>query len=317
MPGYLRGKEPFPSLDAWRADGALFFRENLGARAGADIAAARLLSSIDSLDRSHWAATLLKPECSSFLLREPADWTWEELEDALEERPCRLDGPPEVLASPSARMLQTLRRSGKGSRGPTCQNAAFLSPGSRQFEDATQKLQAAIGLIQAMTPGYGAELAALVDCILLVDEHASFRGASGLTMRGAVMLSPEREWTAGVFAEELVHETTHTLLDLVSLRQPLLGGDEALEEKWSAPFRPDKRPLFGNFHALVVVARVVHLFHAFEEAGYADGIDWRQRALDYTARAQEPLAAIEAYPSLSPLAEQLLDLLVRPTLKER
>jgi HEXXH motif-containing protein len=211
-------------------------------------------------------------------------------------------------------MFAILKKSGKGSRSDSCENAEFLAADSPEFDEYRGKIDHAIALIGATTPGFAIEMQSVVDCISIVDDQASFRGASGLTLRGMVMLSPDPTWTTGVFAEELVHETTHSLLDLISIRQPFFGGEDALTEKWSAPFRPDKRPLIGNFHALVVICRLVHLFGNLRRSNAGLELDWLGRASDYVARSNEVLAAIENYPSLNPMARRLLEHLVKPTI---
>jgi HEXXH motif-containing protein len=177
-------------------------------------------------------------------------------------------------------------------------------------------LERALLLIERVAPGFRAEMDHLIDCVVLVDEGASFRGASGLAFRGMIMLSPEPGWTVCTFAEELVHEMTHLLLDLISIREPLLKGDLAFEELYAAPFRPDKRPLYGNFHAVVVVSRLIHLFQAFERHGVVEQETiWNDKAQEYARRSVEPLATLMAQGDLSEMAHRWLEMLVEPTLK--
>jgi hypothetical protein len=312
-PPFLIGAEPFPGLNGWTADAALFIRQNLGARCGVDPEGGAVLRSIDSLDQQEWVSTLLRPEFTAFLMGEPSPWTWRKLTLAL-ERPSDPATNPGIIEHPSLEMLAILKKSGKGSRRESCENAAFLPPGSEAFEKYRDKIQRAIAVIGTIAPGFAIEMQSVVDCIAIVDNQASFRGASGLMLRGMVMLSPDETWTTGVFAEELVHETTHTLLDLISIRQPLLEGDDALTEQWSAPFRPDKRPLIGNFHALVVICRLVHLFGKFRGSIVNAELNWVGRASDYVSRSRQVLQSIEEYPRLSPMAHSLLKHLIKPTI---
>jgi hypothetical protein len=313
LPPFLIGTEPFPGLDGWRADAALFVRQNLAARCLEDPEGDALLSSIDALEEEEWVSTLLRPEFTAFLLHEPNPWTWGKLALASKRR----SDPgtvPSIIEHPTLEMLSILKKLGKGSRRESCENASFLSVGSVEFNEYRDKIRQAITLIRAITPGFAIEMQSVVDCIAIVDREASFRGASGLMLRGMIMLSPDETWTTGVFAEELVHESTHTLLDLVSIRQPLFEGEEALREQWSAPFRPDKRPLIGNFHALVVICRLVHLFGRFRSSIVSSEVDWNRKAEDYVSRSIEVLRSVEEYPGLSPMAHSLLKHLIKPTI---
>lgn len=207
-----------------------------------------------------------------------------------------------------------LRHQGQGSRRSSSQYARFLEADTEEFKSYNKRYQEALSVLNTITPGYAADLQQSVDCIAFVDNMASFRGASGLSYRGLVLLSPDPTWDVGIFAEELVHETTHSLLDIISIRQPLLTGVDAFKSTWDAPFRPDKRPLFGNFHALVVVSRLIHLFHGLANSDVESEINWEARALNYSERSITALQSLLRYEHLSPMARLLLDSLVVPTI---
>jgi len=313
-PPFLIGTAAFPGLDGWKADAALLIQQSLAARADHSPECATLLQTINGLQENEWVKSLLRPEMTAFLSNEPRPWTWRQLAQRLDGRPLKAGARVSIIDTPGDEMLEVLRKSGKGSKRDSCANASFLNPQSAEHHRYRTQIERALSLIEEVTPGFAAELHSLVDCIAFVDDQASFRGASGLILRGMVMLSPDRDWSVGVFAEELVHETTHTLLDLLSIAEPLLEGDAALEEKWTAPFRPDKRPLVGNFQALVVVSRLVHLFGKFRRSRVASELDWSARAADYAARSKEALEPLDSYPRLSSMARRLLDHLVKPTM---
>ena len=112
----------------------------------------------------------------------------------------------------------------------SCAAANFIDPSTAQFASCATAVESALGLIERIAPGFRAEIEKLVECVVLVDEGASFRGASGLAFRGMIMLSPEPDWTTCTFAEELVHEMTHLLMDLISIREPLLKGEQAFDD---------------------------------------------------------------------------------------
>lgn len=60
------------------------------------------------------------------------------------------------------------------------------------------------------------------------------------------------------FCEHIIHETSHLHLDtLFSLDKLILNSPE---ERYSAPIRPDPRPMYGIFHATFVLSRMIKLF---------------------------------------------------------
>lgn len=312
VPRIFDGTEPFPNLERWTADGALFATQALRARlTGSD---EHLVDELVGLPEREWLRTALSPEIFAFLANEPRVWSTAELAEALRDsrgrRPC---GRTTVYSEPGPLFEQLLRRLGKGSRRDDCSEASFLAVDDERFLDATGKLSEATELVAETLPGFAADMDAAVHGVALVDDLASFRGSSGVIHRGLVFLSPTPDWTVATFAEELVHETMHNLIDLLGLRDPLLSGDDVYEERHAAPFRPDKRHVFGNFHAVLVVARLLLLFERFDELGVA-GDDWRARSLDYASRSKEPLDVVVAYPGLNALARLLVEEFARPVI---
>ena len=317
MASPLTGGDAFPRLADWRADGALFAHQAMLARRRLEPDDDGLLDVLGALGSQEWTSTLLRPEVFSFLASEPTRSTWGELATALKEGRGLTDaGGVAVMTTPSPRFTALLRVLGKGSRRESNADASFVDPASDEFSWCKQSITTAMTLLRSCVPGYAADVSMVIDSIALVDERASFRGSSGAIHRGLVFLSPDESWTPGVFAEEILHEATHNLLDLISLRNPLVQGDDAFEEKHSAPFRPDKRHVYGNLHALIVVARLIHLFAALADSPASGEADWRDRARDYAERSLEPLESVSAHPGLSGPARYLVDNLVVPALAQ-
>ena len=314
-PSFLTGSKPFPLIDGWCADAALFARQNLRSRETKTDECLAFLKHFGELSAEESVRTLLSPEVFAYLTSENNTPGWAELCTGLTVRSSRLRDQSLVWSQPSSQFKEMLKRQGKGSRRDSSSNANFIESSKPEFTRYASAIDRALLLLGKVTPGFREEINQLVDCIVLADEGASFRGASGLAFRGMIILSPESSWTDGIIAEELVHETTHQLLDLISLREPLLKGDRAFDVQWAAPFRPDKRPLFGNFHALVVISRLIHLFLAFERYGIEPETDWRARGQNYAMRSVEAFTSLKAYGDLSGIAKRLMEKLVEPTLK--
>lgn len=166
-----------------------------------------------------------------------------------------LPGGMELWGSPHEVYLRIVRSSGKGSRRESSERTSFVHDVHSQIGVIAE----ALALVREVAPGFFADTVAFTSAIAILDDQAAFRGASGLTHAGLSFFSPDATWDRLVWAEELVHEGTHNLLDAVDAQRPLLVGDGVMDEVHQAPLRPDKRPLYGNFHAMIVLARLARL----------------------------------------------------------
>src|SRR5262245_57595857 len=106
----LTGRDAFPRLDDWRANGALFAYQALLARREADPEDNGLVERLGALDKRVWAVTLLRPEVFSFLANEPSRSTWDELETTLDAERRLVDaGGLALMANPGPRFTALLR----------------------------------------------------------------------------------------------------------------------------------------------------------------------------------------------------------------
>jgi HEXXH motif-containing protein len=169
----------------------------------------------------------------------------------------------------------------------------------------------ALGLLAECAPGFRADIDTFVQAIVLCDD-ASFRGASGISKKGLVFFSPESAWSVVTWAEELVHEATHNILDAVGARIPLVEGDDAFREMHPGPFRPDPRHHYGNYHGLVVVARLIVLFDLLIRKGY-EVTTLEEKKADYIERSVESLKSL-GVARLSALGRVVFEAIVTPVL---
>lgn len=306
LTSWFAGAEPFPHLDDWRADAALFAHQSLLGLVEAGRCDPLTLESLVRLPQEEWEQTLLHPSSFAFIAGAGESHSWHSGRDATTLPLACVDRPGVLADAPAPEFAQLLQNLGSGSRRSSCDGARYLRSSDFSFSTYVAAIEDAVRFLVAERQGFADELRQTVQWIGLVDGAASFRGASGVIQRGLLLFSPDATWTWETFAEELVHEVTHTVLDLVSLREPLLTGERAFVAEHTAPFRPDPRPLFGNFHAVVVVARLACLFEALGAADQSAAEGWRRRAVDYVASAEQPLTTVMAYDGLSDLARTLL-----------
>ncbi len=321
------GLQPFPRSEDWIADVAAFAWEclvTLRNDRSEGTHSTEVMSRLAGLDQSKWLDTCYSPLMFSWLTdaeKSPKlrDKDWDSLLAELyaDQDPDYLsdDKKIQLWRRPVSRFLNRLQAMGQGSRSVSSKDAIYLDPDSEMYRLASGKLREAVSLIQACTPGYYRDLVNYVRGVVLVDNRASFRGASGLNQCGLIFFSPDEDWPAHKWAEELVHESTHCIVHCMDLRDHLVTGENALEEIHPGPFRPDPRHHHGNFHALSVVARLIVLFNRLAEAGYASD-ELLARRLDYLTRCRKSYDAFVESATLSPLGHELFVGLIRPMYSE-
>ncbi|MEN1834057.1 HEXXH motif-containing putative peptide modification protein [Pseudomonas lijiangensis] len=100
------------------------------------------------------------------------------------------------------------------------------------------------------------EAQALIDEIVLTGpgEEYHVRSASSYNLLGLVLIWADEVHSPVYYAQQVVHEAAHLRLFLKSTNDPFVLNPES--ELYTAPFRPDARPMLGIFHALFVLARI-------------------------------------------------------------
>ena len=321
------GVQPFPRSEDWIADVAAFAWECLNTLSkdrSEGTRGAEFVSRLADLDQVNWLKCCYSPLTFSWLtdaeqrfkLRDE-DWDSLSAELSADQHPEYLsdDHKLALWRRPVSRFLNRLQTMGQGSRSASSNDAIFLDPDSDTYRFASDRLREAVSLIQACTPGYYRDLVNYVRGVVLVDHRASFRGASGLTQCGLIFFSPDEDWPAHKWAEELVHESTHYIVHCMDLRDHLVTGENALDEVHPGPFRPDPRHHHGNFQALCVVARLIVLFTRLARSGHASD-EHIARRFDYLTRCRKSYDALVESATLSPLGYELFVGLIQPMYSE-
>lgn len=218
-----------------------------------------------------------------------------------------------ILSIPPPIIIQNLRTFGIGSRGADSSNANSISDINFFFAHKAKILES-VDFIKKYIPGFYKDFCIFITSIVLVDEYASFRGASSISNIGLIFFSPDNEWSEITWAEEIIHETTHNILDVVSVREPLLIGKDSYLEKYDAPFRKDKRHLYGNFHALCVISRLIQFHTCLISSGVNIKFS-KEKIEEYRMKASEPYKALLSDASFSGLGRALHDLIIKDILK--
>lgn len=124
----------------------------------------------------------------------------------------------------------------------------------------TDHVNAALALIENVTPDLHAEITTLVRDIVLTIEppnsNVRFDGGSHYQLWGLLVLNPRSHDRTVLFAEALVHEAAHLFLFGLTVDEPLVLNSD--EERFVSPLRDDRRPMDGIFHATFVTARMAY-----------------------------------------------------------
>ncbi|WP_024697284.1 aKG-HExxH-type peptide beta-hydroxylase [Pseudomonas avellanae] len=130
----------------------------------------------------------------------------------------------------------------------------FISADAVAAEKA--KLIAGIELLKVQSIDLYNEAETLIDEIVLTgpgDEY-HVRSASSYNLLGLVLIWADDVHSPIYYAQQVVHEAAHLRLFLKSTDDKFVLNPE--NQLYTAPFRPDARPMLGIFHALFVLARI-------------------------------------------------------------
>jgi hypothetical protein len=320
-----KGLRAFPFARRWKADlakSATVILHALADRTAGNGYAAQVVRSLDDLPSNAWADALAHPTvlawCSEAQRRSTiTDADWEAFAAELKHdngaltlaAGCRVV----VWTSPSQEFRRRMKGAGPGSLAESSNAAEFLTPNSEVFGDAIGKLSFALAELPKVAPGFFADVDNFLVALGLADDRASFRGSSALGRWGLVWFSPRLTWPPGIWAEELVHEATHGIIDAIASRQPVLLGSDIHEPKHRSPLRTDPRPLVGVFQALIVTARVLTLLDLIETTSL-DYPNLRKRR-NFLLEGFEPSAvAFKKNAHCSQLGQLIFDSYVAPHL---
>lgn len=302
------GGHAFPDTDGWLRFVALQVEGSARRLSGTDPRWRSWLDRWSTLPADRWCRELTSPHVVGSVYEAEPLAHREDPDGALIG-----SGATQLLLRrrPDTAELRWLRAHGPGSKGSSSERACFLDPTSTEYDEARLGLEQGLGLLERTAPGFAADVSAFIQQVALVDGLASFRGATGLAHFGMAFYSPDGTWNPAVWAEELVHEASHLILESVSFSERIVINEDAFEEKYDAPFRPDPRHLYGNMHALFVLARLFHLFARLRATPWEGEV--AERAVDYLRRSEPILNAVIRDAELSMTGSHVMSTFIVPS----
>ena len=130
----------------------------------------------------------------------------------------------------------------------------------------TYQLLSAIKLISTHFPNHWLETCNLTDEIVLLHNSGKIKihSASNFYTFGLILINILPNNSLLHYIEHLVHEISHLFLYIISTKDSLVKNRD--EEIFVAPFRKDKRPMTGIFHAFFVLARIIYVFNKLQSS---------------------------------------------------
>lgn len=315
------GFTEFPSAKNWLADYALLTESGINSIYDKTInkqVANKLLNHFNKLDEEGWLMFFLSPFTSFWLFEythknsiNGVEWLSLQIQAENFER-IFVNKDITIFKKLPDKFHDDLRSFGIGSKKDNCLEAKFLNINCQLFNLSVNNIIGAFELIQKYTPGFYIDSLNFINSISLVDNNASFRGASGAKRRGLIYFSPDESWDEYKWAEEIIHETTHCLLDIISARKVLLNNPDAFIEKYQAPFRRDKRPLHGNFHALTVISRCVIFFQNVRDSNKSLELTMNNKIIDFLDKGKIPYEQLKKDAIFSNLGEVIFNSIINP-----
>ncbi|MDO6704947.1 HEXXH motif-containing putative peptide modification protein [Photobacterium sp. 1_MG-2023] len=133
------------------------------------------------------------------------------------------------------------------------------SPNLLEYENTVAACEFTLNKIQENTPDLYQEMSEIIDKIIVVESNGVNAG-SYLNALGTFIVrtfdSESEHWTR--MLEHIVHESAHNLLYHLWYQAPLITDDDGL---YYTPFRLDRRPLSGVYHAMYVLSRTIFAFN--------------------------------------------------------
>jgi hypothetical protein len=139
-----------------------------------------------------------------------------------------------------------------------------LQPLREWSQDVTGRLKAALAMIRKFWPAAYKEMPLVVKKLIVYRGHAVI-GFTDFRYHGSVFFKYEwlmkRKHLEEV-AEDLIHEAAHVRLNSIMGATALFRNDD--REIYPSPLRRDLRSMYGVFHQMFVLRRVVEWYHRLD-----------------------------------------------------
>lgn len=196
----------------------------------------------------------------------------------------------------------------EGPRGPNGELPVMEIPDQILFSSQKAETERALAILADVDPDMFAEFEQYAVNIKLFSGRVA-RGMTSVRAFGQIYL---RFPDAGALADavpyyvsHITHEVSHLQLHAMMAYDPLILNPDS--ERFSAPIRPDLRPLYGIYHAAFVLSRMIRVFRRWSETAPTPYI---LKELEmYRGMLQKGLTVLHEHGRMTDHGRQLLDTL--------
>jgi len=128
--------------------------------------------------------------------------------------------------------------------------------------DGFDMLREAVQLLKNAWPEALDELQIVVSNVLFFD-FPGMLGFSGVAYHGGIFLQVDDLADPAKLAENILHEGSHVRLNAAMANVRYLLSDD--DERRASPLRDDPRPMFGIFHQMFVLGRMIHFYNRLRD----------------------------------------------------
>lgn len=180
--------------------------------------------------------------------------------------------------------------------------------GEKDFLQTKEALEKGVAFLRQLSPGLWEEMTTFSNSFVIFDSP-KIRSGTTFNYFGSIyydILRSGRNWITTL--EDIVHEAAHLYLYVLTGKDALILNE--LEYVYDAPFRSDKRPLAGIYHAIFVAGRLLYFYKDLmlnfpaKDNELKEGV--KKRIAFLQTEFSKGMEIIKKDGKLTPLAEELI-----------
>lgn len=157
-------------------------------------------------------------------------------------------------------------------------------------------LKLALAILKEHNPAFFLEIERFITNIVMF-EGRTIIGFTDFHNHGAIFIKYDMVKNNPLFlAEEIVHESSHTVLNTIMVTDVLIKNSK--KERYKTPLRQDERPMFGLFHQLYVLAKLNYFYESVKDNNH------KYRHQQIKEKLAQALETVKNYAQFSELGKQ-------------